>query len=974
MTTREFGDTTLTEVEPYVWEIEQTGGMNAPARVFASEALLEEICDDMTFDQVQDAAHLPGVAAYTACLPDGHQGYGFPIGGVAGIDAEDGCISPGAVGYDINCLPADTDVRLSFGRRRPIAELHDCVGEERATVAAGEDGEVDSPIRLLTESDPKPVYEVTTETGETVRATADHPFRTPAGMVELTDLAPGDTVSVSPFRGLDHEDPEEFVVVEESDLEDADAQLVGALKRNGLLPLRSTDDAFNRLLKLAGFHTGDGSFADDQTVFYADPDDLEQIREDISALGFSPSRIDDRERKHEVDGVTVERTEYSLTVGARGFKRLLVELGVPTGRTVASEFTTPDCLDRLTDWQRALYLSAYFGAEMSAPAAQPDTTVQCPTVSQTRTRAVADAGEEFAREVADYLARVGVETNTVERVDADRSETCERLRLSVNNDSQNLVRFFERVGYRYNETKQREAVAALQYLKQTERPAEDPAETTAEMPRLTDGGAPVSDSKTRYDVTDRVVERAAWSGHEGRPRPAVDLLDYAEFREHLTVRDDLTVDTTVESIAPAGEMRVYDIGVEHDAHNFVADGFVVSNCGVRMLTTPLDYDDVHGHEEELVSALAESVPAGLGGGGVVETNVETVDEILARGMEWALDEGYATEADLAHCEDEGRRIDADPSAVSQEAKERGAAQIGSLGSGNHFLEVQRVTDVYRAGVADAFGLREDQVVVLIHCGSRGLGHQVCTNYLRKIEQDHGDLLARLPEKELAAAPAGSELADAYYGAMCAATNFAWTNRQLIAHQVRETVTDLFDVDPTRVELLYDVAHNVAKLETHEVPVDAEGVACAEADAVGREEKPLYVHRKGATRAFPAGRPELPGAYADVGQPVLVPGSMGAGSYILRGGARSLELTFGSTAHGAGRLMSRTQAKQEFWGEDVRDDLREQQSIYVAAESGATIAEEAPGVYKDVDEVVRVSDALGIGDKVARTFPVCNVKG
>jgi tRNA-splicing ligase RtcB len=478
----------------------------------------------------------------------------------------------------------------------------------------------------------------------------------------------------------------------------------------------------------------------------------------------------------------------------------------------------------------------------------------------------------------------------------------------------------------------------------------------------------------RYDVTDRVVEQAAWSGHERRLCPAVDFPNYAEFREHLTIRDDLTVDTTVESIAPSGEMRVYDIGVEHDAHNFVADGFVVSNCGVRMLTTPLDYDDVHGHEEELVSSLAESVPAGLGGGGVVETNVETVDEILARGMEWALDEGYATEADLAHCEDEGRRIDADPSAVSREAKERGAAQIGSLGSGNHFLEVQRVTDVYRASVADAFGLREHQVVVLIHCGSRGLGHQVCTNYLRKIEQDHGDLLTRLPEKELAAAPAGSKLADAYYGAMCAATNFAWTNRQLIAHQVRETVTDLFDVDPTRVELLYDVAHNVAKLETHEVPVDAEGIACAEADAVGREEKPLYVHRKGATRAFPAGHPELPGAYADVGQPVLVPGSMGAGSYILRGGARSLELTFGSTAHGAGRLMSRTQAKQEFWGEDVRDDLREQQSIYVAAESGATIAEEAPGVYKDVDEVVRVSDALGIGDKVARTFPICNVKG
>jgi Uncharacterized conserved protein len=197
------------------------------------------------------------------------------------------------------------------------------------------------------------------------------------------------------------------------------------------------------------------------------------------------------------------------------------------------------------------------------------------------------------------------------------------------------------------------------------------------------------------------------------------------------------------------------------------------NCGVRMLTTPLDYDDVRGREEELVEALATGVPAGLGGGGVVETDVETVDEILARGVEWAREEGYAAAADLAHCEDEGRRVDADPSAVSREAKERGAAQVGSLGSGNHFLEVERVTDVYRPEVAATYGLREDQVVVLIHCGSRGLGHQVCTNYLRAIERDHADLLERLPETELAAAPAGSRLADEYFGAMCAATNFAW---------------------------------------------------------------------------------------------------------------------------------------------------------------------------------------------------------
>jgi tRNA-splicing ligase RtcB len=383
------------------------------------------------------------------------------------------------------------------------------------------------------------------------------------------------------------------------------------------------------------------------------------------------------------------------------------------------------------------------------------------------------------------------------------------------------------------------------------------------------------------------------------------------------------------------------------------------NCGVRVLKTNLNYSDIRGHEEELVDALFANVPTGLGGGGIVEG--APVEDILERGVEWAVAEGHGIESDIAHCEDEGVRPDADASKVSQKAKDRGRNQVGSLGSGNHFLEVQRVTDIYREDVAADFGLGRDQIVVLIHCGSRGLGHQVCTDYLREIEQTHAGLLGQLPDKELAAAPAGSQLAEDYYGAMCAAINFAWVNRQVIMHRTRRVFEKLFDrtFEQMEMELLYDVAHNIGKKEVHEV---------------NGGERELYVHRKGATRAFPAGRPELPPAYSDVGQPIIIPGSMGAGSYILRGGENSLSETFGSTAHGAGRLMSRTQAKQEFWGEDVMDDLREQDQIYVKAESGATIAEEAPGVYKSVDEVVRVSDALGIGDRVARTYPVCNIKG
>ena len=412
-----------------------------------------------------------------------------------------------------------------------------------------------------------------------------------------------------------------------------------------------------------------------------------------------------------------------------------------------------------------------------------------------------------------------------------------------------------------------------------------------------------------------------------------------------------------------------------DAENGVispgAVGYDV-NCGVRLMKTTLTYEDVQGHEAELVDALFGAIPTGLGGGGVIQN--APVEEILERGVQWAVEEGYGIESDLAHCEDEGYRPEADASAVSRKAKDRGRNQAGSLGSGNHFLEVQRVTDIFRDDVATEFGLGENQIVVLIHCGSRGLGHQVCTDYLRDIEQTHQGLLNQLPNKELAAAPAGSHLAEQYYGAMCAAINFAWVNRQLIMHETRHVLADLFDLAPGEMELLYDVAHNIAKKEIHDVGVSPEGRPVGDGEAVDSEEKELFVHRKGATRAFPADRPELPPAYSDVGQPIIIPGSMGAGSYVLRGGENSLAETFGSTAHGAGRLMSRTQAKNEYWGEDVMDDLREQNQIYVKAQSGATVAEEAPGVYKDVDEVVKISDVLGIGDRVARTYPVCNIKG
>ncbi|MFB6292303.1 MAG: RtcB family protein [Candidatus Nanohaloarchaea archaeon] len=379
------------------------------------------------------------------------------------------------------------------------------------------------------------------------------------------------------------------------------------------------------------------------------------------------------------------------------------------------------------------------------------------------------------------------------------------------------------------------------------------------------------------------------------------------------------------------------------------------NCGVRVLRTDLDYEDVKGREEQIANIMYDRIPCGLGKGGYIDTDRQDLREILAKGMEWMLEQGYAREEDLEHCEENGR-LDGDPRKVPDEAIDRGINQLGSLGSGNHFLEVQHVTDIYDEETAEAYGLEEGQVVVMIHSGSRGLGHQTCTEYLRRFEREYPGIVHSLPDKELIYAPLEDDAGQDYWDAMNAAANFAWANRQGMTAAIRDSFNTIFE--DVKIDLVYDVCHNIAKKEEHEVD---------------GEKKELLVHRKGATRAMPAGRPEVPEAYSNVGQPVLIPGTMGTSSYILSGGEGSLELSFGSTAHGAGRLMSRTQAKKDYWGEDVQKELK-REGIVVKARSGSTVAEEAPGAYKDVDEVIQVSDELGIGEKVARMRPIANIKG
>ena len=386
------------------------------------------------------------------------------------------------------------------------------------------------------------------------------------------------------------------------------------------------------------------------------------------------------------------------------------------------------------------------------------------------------------------------------------------------------------------------------------------------------------------------------------------------------------------------------------------------NCGVRLLTTNFSEQDVRPKLVQLANTIFENVPCGLGSRRHdLKVTLGDLERIATEGVSWVIDQGLGWRDDAEHCEELGCMKNANPNKVSATAKSRGLQQVGTLGSGNHFLEIQKVDKILDTKTAKTFGIdHEGQVTAMIHCGSRGFGHQICSDYLRVMERAVGKYKIDLPDRELACAPGKSKEAEDYYQAMACAVNYAFANRQAIMHWVRQSFKQVFKEDPERfgLKLVYDVAHNIAKIETHEID---------------GQQKKVWVHRKGATRAFPPGNPEIPHDYSSAGQPVLIPGSMGTSSWLLVGTEKAMQISFGSTAHGAGRMMSRTAAKRNYRGADIKRAL-EQRGIYVRAASSVVLAEEADPAYKNVDVVTEVSDRIGIATKVARFVPLAVVKG
>jgi len=941
----------LRRIDEVRWEIpkEYRPYMAVPARIYADEGMLREMGKDLTLEQAANVASLRGIYKYSITLPDGHQGYGFPIGGVAATDAETGVISPGGVGYDINCLPGKTKVLTPLGYRLDLEKISP---GDQVTVLNQHHAKPTETVLVLRRGE-RILKRIRTSAGFELVSTADHPVLTRKGMKEVGRLSVGEEVGLHPFEGVEFEEPQEFEILPEGSFR---GRIAGELKRRGLLPLTSKNRKLPYLLKILGYLLGDGTVCGKEVRFYGRPEDLEDIRRDLLVLGYR-SRKYERRREHLLRGYRFTTNEASLRVSARSLAELLWALGYPRGKKTAADLLLPRWLLRLPRWLKRLFLASYFGAEMSKPKAPNGYHFYMPEVKLAREKGRKKNALRFLRQLQGMLEEFGVSsTVSVAEETGDRTT----LRLLIGERPENLINLWSKVGYEYNRRRRELSLAAVVYLRMKLALARERARARGEI-RRERGRSQPEELLERYGglVNRRFIERSLYGESEGVRVPR-DFMRFEEFVRRFS-EGEVVYDRIVGIEEVEHEGPVYDLTVADEHHNFVADGFVVSNCGVRLLRTDLRKEEVMPRLKDLVETLFRNVPSGLGSTGHVRLTPSELDQVLERGARWAVEKGFGWEEDLERLEEGGCMEGADPGKVSGEAKRRGFPQLGSLGSGNHFLEVQVVDRIYDGEVARRFGIEEEgQVTVMVHTGSRGLGHQVCSDYLRTMERAVRQYRLELPDRELVSVPFTSPEGQAYFSAMKCAANYAWANRQMITHWIRQSFEQVFrrGADALGLRVIYDVAHNIAKLEEHRV---------------NGERRKVVVHRKGATRAFPPGHPQVPSPYREAGQPVIIPGDMGTASYLLVGTERAMEESFGSTAHGAGRHLSRTAALKQFRGEEIRGKLGER-GIYVRAAKLSVIAEEAPEAYKDIDRVVEVTHRAGLSLKVARLTPLGVAKG
>ena len=980
---------TFKQISDVSWEIpiSYKAGMRVPAKVYATRKLLEGM-DSGVIEQVTNVACLPGIVRQAYAMADAHWGYGFPIGGVAAFDLEKGVISPGGIGFDINCLHPDSRVYDQDGVWRRIEDVNPknqgFVTYDEANTSIIPTKSVAKQQRLESGS----ILRLKTESGKSLLLTSDHPIMTRRGMVPAGKITIDDEVLTNGAEGLPYEEPDSLEVVSQVTLNDAmrrmgisgrgnaRAQTLAALRHRSLDHLRLNDPKMPRILKVLGFVFGDGVIPEvergQHTSFYGKAEDLLMIREDLAKLGFR-SHTFTRRRRHRFNThygpSDSDFAEDSLHCSSTSLAVLLVALGAPYGKKTNRAYRLPSWLSAASAWQKKLFLAAYFGAELSKPRTVNGYDFQMPLFSVSKLETLSRNAVELLEDFRAILASVGIETSPPARVEGYNYQGVDGptagFRVGILSNTGNLLDFFGKVGYSYNREKERLARLAASYLGYAQNIRDGRSQARRQAVALYAGGVPAGKiiQSLATDVAGAsFVTHSIW-GSRGEPKiwQGEKIEEFTKTRESGTSGLVFVRVSSIESIPYEG--RVYDVTIGDPNHNFVAEGIVVSNCGMRLIRTNLHYSEVKPKVKELVDLIFRLVPAGVGVKGFLRLNDSQFDEIMKYGVKWCAENGQAWEDDPSHVEEGGYIKGADPTKVSRQARSRGIDQLGTLGSGNHYLEIQVVDPAryFDSALAKHFGIvEEDQVMVMVHCGSRGFGHQIGSDYLRVFDGAMKRYGLEVRDRELACAPFASKEGKDYYGAMVCAANMAFTNRQIIVQRVREAFSKVFhkDAEALDMHLIYDVCHNVAKVENHSY----EGTR-----------SDVLVHRKGATRSFGPGHPDIPAPYRGVGQPVIIGGSMETGSYLLVGTSKAMEETFGSTAHGSGRTMSRTAAKREIRGAELQKKMLDR-GIYVKAATMDGLAEEAGIAYKDISEVVETMDRAGISKKVVALRPVGNIKG
>lgn len=983
----------LKQIDSVTWElpIKFKEGMKVPARIIASKELMQKM-DAGVFEQVTNVATLPGIQRYAFCMPDGHWGYGFPIGGVAAFDPEQGgVISPGGIGFDINCLVAGSKILTGLGYTKAIEDFEsDFIEVEssnsqyslkslkcKQSVLSFDTAQKSYSSKelgyFMKKKHLDQIYKIKTKLGYTIKVTADHPILTKKGMVEAENLLSGEEIAIVPFNGVPFEKVNDILLINDETV--FTKQELDELRKRNLFPLTLENDKLPILTKLFGYLLGDGQiYVSGPKGFvcaYGQEEDLKIIQQDIEQLGFS-ARIYGRQRDHSIPTryglIEFSSKNYELHVSSKALAKLFFSLDYPKGTKTNTLFLVPEWIMQSPLWLKRLFLSGLFGAELSKPRTHTKTGFDCPVYSLNKNTNLIDNAREFAIQIMTLLEELGVSSDKlIERDDHhNRFGKTSRIKLQISSNEDNLLKLWSCVGFSYNKKRELLSQLGIIYIKEKKLLTQERKELVLKIKEYRRKGLKLGEVQKLFDpsvINKRFITRHYYENAGNRITldfPSFDefvKLGLREYDQHGCIYDQIKSITTEQYNG-----YVYDFNIP-DTHNFVAEGIIVSNCGMRLITTNLTSEQVKPKIKQLVDELYKAVPAGVGCQGFVKISKKEFSDVMKNGAQWCVEKGYAWPEDIEHIEDKGRIDWADPSKVSEKAVKRGFDQIGTLGSGNHYLEIQEVLEgnIFDKKAAAAMGIHKvGQIVIMVHCGSRGFGHQIGTDYLRKFLDVMPKYGIQIRDNELACAPFNSPEGQDYYKAMACAANMAFANRQVITSQIRKVFENVFGKTAKEMEmnLVYDVAHNIAKLEKY---------------VVDGEEKTLLVHRKGSTRAFgPSRSSELPKAYRKYGQPVILGGSMETGSYLLVG-TDEAEKTFFSTAHGSGRTMSRMAAMKEFRGDELQKSM-EKRGIYVHSVTMKGLAEEAGKAYKDINEVVNTLNEAGITKPVVALKPIGNVKG